>query len=411
LVGFIHISDLSDTRVENISDMAIETGMTLPCRISEIDYNRLLVKLTCKTSELSSTKWEDETLSNLEMTEPYFIPENFKQTKTDKPKKKTTIVPRKIEHPFFQNIVSKQAEEYLKTKDIGDVVIRPSSKGVKFLTITWKFYQDIFIHITVREENKPNMRSLGHSLWIGEEKFEDLNEILARYVEPRTAFSQELFEFRNFRHGTQEEIDDMLKERKRDQPHTIPYFFGVSREYPGRFLLSFLPGNRVKHEFITVSSDGFRFRKMTFIDPEKLVKYFKTHWKEPLPSRVREPPVDYGREVVSTTYDAPYANYTPRSSWSDQGRWDNSSTNYHKSSQSTEWTSGSWDKPEENRGNRFNSKRDNNYNNNKSRSNKDHRENNQDTSHSSTQASVWDSRQSNAWENGGGTQSWETATF
>jgi len=169
------------------------------------------------------------------------------------------------------------------------VVIRPSSKGVKFLTITWKFYHQVYVHITVREEGKRNASALGQVLFIGSEKFEDLNEILARYVEPRTAFSQELFEFRNFRHGTTEEIEGALKEKKRTQPGTIPYFLNVSKEHPGTFTLSYLPNTRVKNEFVNITHEGFRFRKTLFTDPEKLVKWFKIHWREVDHSRQQAP--------------------------------------------------------------------------------------------------------------------------
>ena len=40
---------------------------------------------------------------------------------------------------------------------------------------------EIYQHIDVREEGKTNAFSLGNSLWIGTEEFEDLDEIIARY--------------------------------------------------------------------------------------------------------------------------------------------------------------------------------------------------------------------------------------
>ncbi len=39
---------------------------------------------------------------------------------------------------------------------------------------------EIYQHIDVREEGKTNAFSLGNSLWIGTEEFEDLDEIIAR---------------------------------------------------------------------------------------------------------------------------------------------------------------------------------------------------------------------------------------
>ena len=39
---------------------------------------------------------------------------------------------------------------------------------------------EIYQHIDVREEGKTNAFSLGNSLWIATEEFEDLDEIIAR---------------------------------------------------------------------------------------------------------------------------------------------------------------------------------------------------------------------------------------
>ena len=59
----------------------------------------------------------------------------------------------------------------------GDVLIRPSSKGQDHLTVTWKVTDGIHQHIDVLEKNKINAFSLGQSLWIGNEEFEDLDEV------------------------------------------------------------------------------------------------------------------------------------------------------------------------------------------------------------------------------------------
>jgi hypothetical protein len=46
---------------------------------------------------------------------------------------------RKIYHPLFKNLNSKEAEEYLKDKGPGEIIIRPSSKDKDTLIITWAF--------------------------------------------------------------------------------------------------------------------------------------------------------------------------------------------------------------------------------------------------------------------------------
>ena len=39
--------------------------------------------------------------------------------------------------------------------------------------------------------------------------------------------------------------------------------------------LSFKPSSKVRHEFVTVTPDGFRFRKQTFETLGQLMKWFK----------------------------------------------------------------------------------------------------------------------------------------
>jgi transcription elongation factor SPT6 len=54
---------------------------------------------------------------------------------------------RVIKHPNFHNFNSPQAEAYLETQQRGDVVIRPSSKGVDHLAVTWKVHDGLYQHI------------------------------------------------------------------------------------------------------------------------------------------------------------------------------------------------------------------------------------------------------------------------
>lgn len=54
---------------------------------------------------------------------------------------------RVIKHPNFHNFTSTTAEAYLDTQHVGDVVIRPSSKGPDHLAVTWKVADRLFQHI------------------------------------------------------------------------------------------------------------------------------------------------------------------------------------------------------------------------------------------------------------------------
>jgi transcription elongation factor SPT6 len=78
-------------------------------------------------------------------------------------------VKRVIAHPAFCNVSFEQAIQLLANMDLGECVIRPSSKGDDHLTITWKVDENLYQHIDVLELGKENAFSLGRTLRIGNE--------------------------------------------------------------------------------------------------------------------------------------------------------------------------------------------------------------------------------------------------
>ena len=91
---------------------------------------------------------------------------------------------RRIAHPKFQNINSQTAEKMLKAADTGEYVFRPSSRGQNNITLTWKFYANNIVHIDIVEYDKPIGASIGTRLNIGDEMFDNLQEIIERYIFP-----------------------------------------------------------------------------------------------------------------------------------------------------------------------------------------------------------------------------------
>jgi hypothetical protein len=43
----------------------------------------------------------------------------------------------------------------------------------------------------------------------------------------------------------------------------------------GKFLLSYIPRDKVRHEFVSVTPEGFRFRKHNMDSVGQLIKWFK----------------------------------------------------------------------------------------------------------------------------------------
>ena len=90
---------------------------------------------------------------------------------------------RVIKHPNFHPFNSAQAEEYLGSRARGDVVIRPSSKGLDHLAVTWKVADGVYQHIDVLELDKENEYSIGKTLKIsGRWSYTDLDELIVNHV-------------------------------------------------------------------------------------------------------------------------------------------------------------------------------------------------------------------------------------
>jgi len=56
-------------------------------------------------------------------------------------------LPRVIDHPAWKHVNNAQAEQMLKEKQPGEAVIRPSSKGIDHIAVTWKVAEDLYQHV------------------------------------------------------------------------------------------------------------------------------------------------------------------------------------------------------------------------------------------------------------------------
>lgn len=76
--------------------------------------------------------------------------------------------------------------------------MRPSSKGYDQLTISWKFYDGIIVHIPVLEQDKPNDWSLGKKLVIGEDTYADLDDVVVNFIDEMVSISYQVTSHRKF---------------------------------------------------------------------------------------------------------------------------------------------------------------------------------------------------------------------
>ncbi|XP_037068025.1 LOW QUALITY PROTEIN: transcription elongation factor SPT6-like, partial [Pollicipes pollicipes] len=287
--GFIQMKNLSDNRVTNPEDR-VHPGQTIFCRVVKIDIEKFWVECTCKSSDLADKNKEWRPAKD-----PFYDVDAENEDRqaaeaTRKQKEAQTYLKRVIVHPAFHNIDFKEARRLLATMDQGEAIIRPSSQGSDQLTVSWKVTDDVIQHINVKEMGKENAFSLGQTLVIDNEEFEDLDEILARHVSPVSAHARDLLSYKYYRDtdgGKRPRAEELLRDEKRKNPQKIPYIVSVSKEHPGKFMLSYMPRTRARHEFITLTPEGFRFRQQIFETIPALFRWFKDHFRDPVPQTPR----------------------------------------------------------------------------------------------------------------------------
>ncbi|EOB08431.1 Transcription elongation factor SPT6, partial [Anas platyrhynchos] len=298
VAGFIPTKFLSDKVVKRPEER-VKVGMTVHCRIMKIDIEKFSADLTCRTSDLvdKNNEWKlpKDTYYDFDSE----AADHKQEEDLKRKQQRTTYIKRVIAHPSFHNISFKQAEKMMETMDQGDVIIRPSSKGENHLTVTWKVNDGIYQHVDVREEGKENAFSLGATLWINTEEFEDLDEIVARYVQPMASFARDLLNHKYYQDcngGDKKKLEELLIKTKKEKPTFIPYFISACKDLPGKFLLGYQPRGKPRIEYVTVTPEGFRYRGQIFPTVNGLFRWFKDHYQDPVPgitpsssSRTRTP--------------------------------------------------------------------------------------------------------------------------
>lgn len=229
--GYIHIKNLSDKHVANPEER-VKISQLIHCRIIKIDVEKFSVDCTSKSSDLADKNHEWRPPKD-----PYYDQDSEdKDLRTEaeikKNKQRQTYIKRVIVHPAFHNISFAEAEKCMANMDQGEVIIRPSSKGSDHLTITWKVADGIYQHIDIKEEGKANAFSLGSSLWINGEEFEDLDEIIARHVAPMASHARDLLYFKYYKDtegGHKDKAEEFLKEEKKKNQSKIHYVISASK--------------------------------------------------------------------------------------------------------------------------------------------------------------------------------------
>ncbi|RMD42373.1 hypothetical protein DV735_g2784, partial [Chaetothyriales sp. CBS 134920] len=199
---------------------------------------------------------------------------------------------RVIKHPLFKPFNSKQAEEYLASQQRGDLVIRPSSKGIDHLAVTWKVADGIFQHLDVLEINKENEFALGKVLRIlgvggKQHNYSDLDELIVNHVKAMSRKVEEMVANEKFQDKTKSQLEEWLTTYSAANPKRAMYQYCLNREKPGAFHLLFKAGqnHQLQDWAVRVIPGGFWLGGHEFPNMTALSNGFKIQFQNRLNER------------------------------------------------------------------------------------------------------------------------------
>ena len=76
-----------------------------------------------------------------------------------------------------------------------------------------------------------------------------------------------------------EDMEERLKEEKKEAPQRIPYRFAILPQYPQHVVLGYVPKEKVLKEFIKVRPKGFYFHDQNLVPFQMLINWFKDNWR------------------------------------------------------------------------------------------------------------------------------------
>ncbi|KAI9827301.1 MAG: Transcription elongation factor spt6 [Phylliscum demangeonii] len=203
--------------------------------------------------------------------------ERDKETLQEK-SEQTERTQRVIKHPLFRPFNSAQAEEYLGSQSRGDAVIRPSSKGLDHIAITWKVSDNVYQHIDVLELDKDSEFSVGRTLKIGGRYiYSDLDELIVNHIKAMSRKVDEMTLHEKYQNGTKAETERWLTTYTEANPKRSVYVFCLNSKHPGYFHLCFKAGQRAQLSSwpVKVIPNAFEMRNNAYPDMRALCNGFK----------------------------------------------------------------------------------------------------------------------------------------
>lgn len=147
--GVINSQYLADQVPGDARDV-VKKGQTVPGVVIDVKLNlpqdQFFVELSSRPADVAAG---DSAFRRVRHDEAWNHQRHDRDVEVQARKKRAEVdrTRRVIKHPNFHNFNAGQAETYLDKQQRGDVVIRPSSKGVDHLAVTWKVDDRLYQHI------------------------------------------------------------------------------------------------------------------------------------------------------------------------------------------------------------------------------------------------------------------------
>jgi len=265
----------------NMNSMPVERssiGSVVNCYIKSVSYSRLSADVTDEQpiDIIRKRLLDQEKFLDLETPDPVSDP--AANENVDAPQQ--VRFPRAFKHVLFRNATHADVVKELEGKSVGSVLIRPSGSNDNTLVMCWKMNKHVIAMINIEELNKACPLFIGRRLRVDGQVFGDIDELYGTYIEPMNETAKEVSRFRYFRKGDKKTVDDLLVESKKENPKRTPYFISISDEHPGKYVISFLPGNTPRHIYFSIGPGKLVIRDKVFANTDQLIAYFKTHSEE-----------------------------------------------------------------------------------------------------------------------------------
>ena len=168
----------------------------------------------------------------------------------------------------------------LKREDNGEFYFRPSSKGTNHLTLTWKFYENNIVHIDIKESQKAIGANIGSKLTISDETYENLQEIVERYITPCNRSIREVLQHPKFLKASNlDELKKALETEKAEDASRIPYRFTILDKYPQYVIMAYIPKKELIREFIKIKPRGYFFHHQYHYPFQNMINWFKQEFR------------------------------------------------------------------------------------------------------------------------------------